>query len=72
MDTKIKRTFRTFTRAPYQDVIAIILHASDFHLNQAIKDKENYTLHMALHNKLKEYLVELKTYIQEKEKHERK
>ena len=72
MDSKIKRTFSTFTRAPYQDIIAVVLHASDFHLDQAVKDKENYSLHMDLHNRLKSYLVDLKDYIHNKEKHERR
>ena len=72
MDSKIKRTFSTFTRAPYQDSIAVVLHACDFHLDQAVKDKEHYHLHMGLHHKLKSYLIELKTYIHQKEKNERK
>ena len=71
MDSKIKRTFSTFTRAPYQDSIAVVLHACDFHLDQAVKDKEHYHLHMGLHHKLKSYLIELKTYIHQKEKNER-
>ena len=70
MDSKIKRTFSTFTRAPYQDVIGVVLHASDFHLDQAIKDKENYKLHMDFHSRLKNYLVDLKNYIHEKEQSE--
>ena len=72
MDSKIKRTFSTFTRAPYQDIIAVVLHASDFHLDQAIKDEKNSTLHMELHNRLKSYLVDLKDYIHNKEKYERR
>ena len=70
MDSKIKRTFSTFTRAPYQDSIAVVLHACDFHLDQAVKDKEHSALHMGLHYKLKTYLIELKNYIHEKEKQE--
>jgi len=72
MDSKIKRTFSTFTRAPYQDSIAVVLHACDFHLDQAVKDKENYSLHMDLHNRLKSYLIDLKDYIHNKEKYERR
>ena len=72
MDSKIKRTFSTFTRAPYQDSIAVVLHACDFHLDQAYKDKEHYDLHMGLHYRLKSYLTDLKDYIHKKEKHERK
>ena len=71
MDSKIKRTFSTFTRAPYQDSIALVLHACDFHLDQAAKDKENYQLHMGLHHQLKTYLIELKNYIHQKEQNER-
>ena len=71
MDSKIKRTFSTFTRAPYQDSIAVVLHACDFHLDQAVKDKKNYQLHMGLHYQLKKYLIELKNYIHEKQKYER-
>lgn len=71
MDSKIKRTFSTFTRAPYQDIVAVVLHASDFHLEQAIKDKENYQLHMDLHYRLKSYLIDLKDYIHEKEQQEK-
>jgi len=70
MDSKIKRTYRTFTRTPYQDTIAIILRASDFHMEQALKDKKYSALHMGLHHKLKTYLIELKNYIHEKEKQE--
>ena len=70
MAHKIKRTFETSTRTPYQDTIAIILRASDFHMEQAIKDKEHSALHMGLHYKLKTYLIELKNYIHEKEKQE--
>ena len=72
MESKVKRTFRTFTRAPYQDIVAVVLHASDFHLEQAIKDKEHYHLHIGLHYRLKSYLVELKDYIHKKEQDERK
>lgn len=71
MESKIKRTFRTFTRAPYQDIVAVVLHASDFHLEQAYKDKENYKLHMDLHYRLKSYLIDLKDYIHEKEQQEK-
>ena len=71
MDSKIKRTFSTFTRAPYQDSIAVVLHACDFHLDQAVKDKENYSLHMDLHYRLKAYLLSLKDYIHEQEKLEK-
>ncbi len=71
MDSKIKRTFSTFTRAPYQDSIAVVLHACDFHLDQAVKDKENYSLHMDLHYRLKTYLISLKDYIHEQEKLEK-
>ncbi len=71
MDSKIKRTFSTFTRAPYQDSIAVVLHACDFHLEQAYKDEENYKLHMELHDRLKSYLIDLKDYIHKKEKNER-
>ena len=71
MDSKIKRTFSTFTRAPYQDSIAVVLHACDFHLDQAVKDKENYALHMGLHYRLKSYLIDLKDYIHEKEQQEK-
>jgi hypothetical protein len=71
MDSKIKRTFSTFTRAPYQDSIAVVLHACDFHLDQAVKDKENYALHMGLHYRLKSYLTDLKDYIHKKEQNER-
>jgi len=72
MDSKIKRTFSTFTRAPYQDSIAVVLHACDFHLEQAYKDEENYKLHMELHGRLKSYLIDLKDYIHKKEQNERK
>ena len=72
MDSKIKRTFSTFTRAPYQDSIAVVLHACDFHLEQAYKDKENYSLHMELYDRLKSYLTDLKDYIHKKEQNERK
>jgi len=71
MDSKIKRTFSTFTRAPYQDSIAVVLHACDFHLDQAVKDKANYSLHMDLHYRLKTYLISLKDYIHEQEKLEK-
>jgi len=71
MDSKIKRTFSTFTRAPYQDSIAVVLHACDFHLDQAVKDKKYSGLHMELHHKLKNYLIELKNYIHEKEQSEK-
>jgi hypothetical protein len=70
MDPKIKRTFSTLTRAPYQDTIAVVLRASDFHLDQAVKDKKYSALHMELHHKLKNYLIELKNYIHEKEQSE--
>ena len=72
MANKIKRTFETSTRTPYQDSIAIILRASDFHMEQALKDKKHSALHMALHYKLKTYLIELKNFIHEKEKYETK
>ena len=71
MDSEIKRTFSTLTRAPYQDTIAVVLRASDFHLNQAVKDKKYSGLHMELHHKLKNYLIELKNYIHEKEQSEK-
>ena len=71
MDSKIKRTFSTFTRAPYQDSIAVVLHACDFHLDQAVKDKKNYSLHMDLHYRLKTYLISLKDYIHEQEQLEK-
>ncbi len=70
MDSKIKRTFSTFTRAPYQDSIAVVLHACDFHLDQACKDEENRALHLELHRGLKTYLTELKTFIHKQEQNE--
>ena len=65
--SKVKRDFSTKVREPFQDVVATILHAIDYH--------NNYPSDREFHNRqatiLKHYLIDLKGWIVAKELEEK-
>lgn len=57
-----KRTFTSLVRRPYQDAIAVILKAHDYHMEMSSRgiDKE---WHYNMAQRLKNYTIDLKEYI---------
>ena len=45
MTSKTKRQFTNTTRMPYQDVIALLIRAIDFHNKEAMQDFINTEFH---------------------------
>tara|TARA_R110000803_G_scaffold90190_2_gene157496 strand:+ start:418 stop:636 length:219 start_codon:yes stop_codon:yes gene_type:complete len=64
---KIKRTFSSLVRMPYQDAIAVVLHVSDFHIEMAVKEPNKREFHLKQATKLRQWLKDVKDYIVEKE-----
>ena len=68
-DSKPKRNFSTFVRMPYQDAITIILRTMDYHQMMSVQstDKEYKEFHKQQHQRLKEWMIDMKDYIVELE-----
>ena len=67
MSSKTKRQFTNTTRMPYQDVIALLIRAIDFHNKEAMQDFINTEFHHKQAMNLKLYLIDLKEFIAKKE-----
>ena len=64
---KVKRTFSSLVRMPYQDAIAVVLHVYDFHIEMAAKTPEDKEFHIKQANRLRSWLSDVKDYIERKE-----
>ena len=60
---KIKRTFSSAVRMPYQDSIAFVTRIIEFHNEQALKDFGNHQFHSRQATVLKLWLIDLKEFI---------
>ncbi len=69
MEPKVKRTFSSLVRMPYQDAIAVILHVHDFHMEMIAKEPEERYFHEKQANRLRNWLIDQKEYIHTKEAH---
>ena len=67
---KPKRDFSTLVRMPYQDAIALILRTMDYHSLMAIQSTDKYykEFHKKQHERLMNWMVDMKDYIIELEK----
>ena len=64
---KVKRTFSSLVRMPYQDAIAVVLHVYDFHIEMAAKTPEDKECHLKQASLLRNWLKDIKDYIERKE-----
>jgi hypothetical protein len=64
---KAKRTFSSLVRMPYQDAIAVVLHVYDFHIEMSAKTPEDTEFHLKQANTLRNWLKDIKAYIERKE-----
>ena len=64
---KTKRTFSSLVRMPYQDAIAVVLHCYDFHMEMCAKTPEDKEFHIKQANRLRNWLSDVKDYIERKE-----
>jgi len=64
---KVKRTFSSLVRMPYQDAIAVVLHVYDFHIEMAAKTPEDKEFHIKQASLLRNWLKDIKDYIERKE-----
>ena len=69
---KVKRTFSTKVRKPWQDSVAQILRTIDLHNKLALKQPDNRQFHMEQSKNLKKYLIDLKDWILIEEEKETK
>tara|TARA_Y100000114_G_C11740408_1_gene318604 strand:+ start:791 stop:1081 length:291 start_codon:yes stop_codon:yes gene_type:complete len=67
---KVKRTFSSAVRQPYQDAIGIILKIIDYHNEQARKDFGNSEFHSKQATVLKLWMIDMKEFITNNEKKE--
>jgi hypothetical protein len=67
---KVKRTFSSAVRQPYQDAIGIILKVIDYHNEQARKDFGNSEFHSKQATVLKLWMIDMKEFITKHEKKE--
>ncbi len=67
---KVKRTFSSAVRQPYQDAIGIILKIIDYHNEQARKDFGNHQFHSKQATVLKLWMIDMKEFITKHEKKE--
>ena len=65
--SKVVRLFETHTRMPYQDTIALLVKAIDYHNRQAITDFSHAEFHKKQAMVLKMYLIDLKEFIYKEE-----
>jgi len=68
--SKVKRTFSSAVRQPYQDAIGIILKVIDYHNEQARKDFGNHQFHSKQATVLKLWMIDMKEFITKHEKKE--
>jgi hypothetical protein len=68
--SKVKRTFSSAVRQPYQDAIGIILKIIDYHNEQARKDFGNHQFHSKQATALKLWMIDMKEFITKHEKKE--
>jgi len=68
--SKVKRTFSSAVRQPYQDAIGIILKVIDYHNEQARKDFGNSEFHSKQATVLKLWMIDMKEFITKHEKKE--
>ena len=66
--SKVKRTFSSAVRQPYQDAINIILKVIDYHNEQARKDFANTQFHSKQATALKLWMIDMKEFIIKHEK----
>jgi len=67
MNNKIKRSFESTIRMPYQDGISLLMKTIDFHNKEAMTDFSNSEFHKNQAMVLKLYLIDLKEFIQKNE-----
>ena len=65
--SKVVRLFETHTRMLYQDTIALLVKAIDYHNRQAMTDFSNAEFHKKQAMVLKMYLIDLKEFIMKHE-----
>ena len=65
---KVKRTFSSAVRQPYQDALGIILKIIDYHNEQARKDFGNQEFHSKQAIVLKLWMIDMKEFITKHEK----
>ena len=67
--SRVKRTFSTKVRLPYQDAIALVLRMIDYHSELMFKadSKKEKNFKEKQHRRLKAYLIDQKDWILEKE-----
>ena len=65
--SKVVRLFETHTRMPYQDTIALLVKAIDYHNRQAMTDFSNAEFHKEQSMALKLWLIDMKEFIKNKE-----
>ena len=68
--SKVKRTFSSAVRQPYQEAIATILKCIDYHNEQARKDFANAQFHSKQATALKLWMIDMKEFIIKHEKKE--
>ena len=56
-----------FSWSGYQDAIGVILHVYDFHMEMCAKSPEEKEFHIKQANRLRDWLKDVKDYIEEKE-----
>ena len=66
--SKVKRTFSSAVRQPYQEAIATILKCIDYHNEQARKDFANAQFHSKQATALKLWMIDMKEFIIKHEK----
>ena len=59
--------FTTLARRPYKEVITVVLRAIDYHHTMMYKDPEHKYFHEKQATRLKEWMVDMKDFIHEKE-----
>lgn len=66
---KPKRDFSTLVRMPYQDAIALVLRTMDYHSMMAIQSTDEHykEFHKKQHQRLMDWMVDMKDYIVELE-----
>ena len=52
---------------PYQDAIAVVLHCHDFHMEMSAKELEKKYFHIKQADRLRNWLRDVKDYIERKE-----
>lgn len=61
--SKVKRSFSSAVRQPYQDAIGTVLKIIDYHNQQAREDFANAQFHTAQAMALKLWMIDMKEFI---------